>query len=282
MDKDMVAQYSQLSLSYLTAFLQEKTRSLLLPPTNTTRFVGFVPEPIPPFHPSGNTGTVAENLPFLTINSAISSSEVEQLKQFYHSHSKVTMSSNAIKQQYGNHQHGIYRASYYDYWYAWHLLEQTYCYLPKILIQNDSLYVLCQYNPLLRFIEYQSSNRLKAHYDLPVNISPHLVTQASIIFYLTTNQLGQTRFINNYGVTNNYQDLDNIPEQNDIIISVSPEIGKALVFNHYTLHDSNLFYKSHELEENKTILTTELLYYKTTVEELANQLGRGRFLNKTI
>lgn len=246
-------------------FLLEATKIIVDCPNDISHFVGFnhnnyykiqlanlqtIEHDLLPQH------IILADYSFKIINGLLSSYEVEAFKKLYSQLNKQTMASYAVQSKFKSEDNGIQRASIYDYQLAFHLFSKVFRHLEITKIINNELYVACQLNPLLRFIEYQHNNCLIPHHDTCITINENIISASTVIFYLTDNNLGKTRIISEY-----LKDITNI-QNNDILYEVMPESGKCMIFDHNILHDSGSFHKTQENESNKLILTTEVLYYK--------------------
>lgn len=128
-------------------------------------------------------------------------------------------------------------------------------------------------NPLLRFIKYTDGGYLVPHYDAPYVADEFERTLASVVIYLDGNtddngnvvgKDGETRFLKDsqYGTPVGERDLEDKAEpasDEDVIRSISPEAGDAIIFDHRILHESHAFRALVEGAE-KNILRTDIMY----------------------
>ena len=102
-------------------------------------------------------------------------------------------------------------------------------------------------SPLLRFMRYQHDSEHYAHYDAGyLYPDGQHRTLKSLVIYLTTNEIGATRFLDdgqdNLHVWNRkHQDWSRRAEKSEIRESVYPVAGSAVVFNHRLCHDVEQF-----------------------------------------
>jgi hypothetical protein len=131
-------------------------------------------------------------------------------------------------------------------------------------------------NPLLRIIAYkqhhdkvngQYGGRLVPHYDYPYDKNEKERSLRTLVMYLTTNTTGATRYLkddikeilkNKKIYTKDYNDRDYIPKKSEILSSVLPEMGKAIIFEHRLLHDAEEI----QTNEEKIIIFTDIIYEK--------------------
>ena len=102
-------------------------------------------------------------------------------------------------------------------------------------------------SPMLRFMRYQNDSEHYSHYDAgyfyPDNIHR---TLKSLVIYLTTNEGGATRFINDNQKfipvwERNHSDWSRRAKETEIMYSSYPETGKAIIFNHFQVKTHLLF-----------------------------------------
>lgn len=120
-------------------------------------------------------------------------------------------------------------------------------------------------NPLLRFIRYRSDGLLVPHYDGPFHYPDgKRVTLVTLVLYLEYSGLisgGATRFIADPqrhlpAEQKDYSDWPRLAREDEVIASVAPAPGRALMFEHRVLHDSEAV----SGEGQKTILRTDVVY----------------------
>lgn len=128
-------------------------------------------------------------------------------------------------------------------------------------------------NPLLRFIKYENNGYLVPHYDAPYIANNYERTLASLVIYLdstvdengnATGTGGETRFLKDeqYGTlveSRNLEDKDEPASDEDVIASINPEPGDAIIFDHRILHESHAFRALMEGAE-KNIVRTDINY----------------------
>jgi hypothetical protein len=120
-------------------------------------------------------------------------------------------------------------------------------------------------NPLMRFIRYEQQGRLVPHYDAPFDYGDgRRRTLVTLVIYLerTAGAVGgATRFIADPQTAlpvnvRDYRDRARPAEDSEIALSVEPEPGRALLFDHRILHDSEPLTGT----GRKTILRTDIVY----------------------
>lgn len=242
------------SIESLLPFIYEK--ALLIPqtPISTQNFTGFNYIKYTQYrsNDSALNSQILLNKNYLIIPQFFNGNDTHLLKTFFHSCHAETMSINSVQKAYGNNNLGIQRVSIYDFNYAWHLFIKILPSIPLFKIIDNDLYIAVQLNPLLRFIQYQEGNSLVPHVDSSVTLAPNIHTFSTFLLYLTDNVYGHTRFLSQ----------DNIED------SIEPEEGKAIIFDHNIIHDSQLYIKKNLKEENKLVLTSEVAYHKLNQEDL--------------
>lgn len=119
-------------------------------------------------------------------------------------------------------------------------------------------------NPLLRFIRYEKGGLLIPHYDAPFIQDERRRTLTSLVIYLSDQEKalgGETRFILDPQTKikkdhRQYHDWTSVPSEEDVLLSIKPRQGSAILFDHRILHDS-----AEILDSNpKTIIRTDILY----------------------
>lgn len=173
---------------------------------------------------------------------------------------------------------GSFRSSCYSEELAlflWHTLISC---LPVIrVMDNDTAtdWDECQVwravgvNPLMRFIRYADGGVLVPHYDAPYVYNDERRTLMSFLIYLTDNtdnSGGATRFIADSQrklplANRNYSDWSRFATEDEVICSVSPQAGSALIFDHRILHDSELLVG----DPQKIVLRTDIIFEKCGV-----------------
>lgn len=109
-------------------------------------------------------------------------------------------------------------------------------------------------NPLFRFIHYRpGQGELVGHYDAPYVETEDRRTLFTLLLYLTDNELeGATRFIEDAQAAKpfearDFSDWSRCAREDEVVASVSPRAGDALVFEHRLLHDSSPVWLSDKL-----------------------------------
>lgn len=165
---------------------------------------------------------------------------------------------------------GSYRCSIYNEKLANILFNRIKLSYPErdFILSNNShnddhnKWLLKSVNPLFRFIKYNKGGKLVPHYDFPYikdNKERSLVT---VIIYLTSNpESGSTRFILDPQLekpikNRNLSDWNHYPNEKEIILSINPIAGNAIIFDHGILHDGE------ELKGNqsKILIRTDLIF----------------------
>lgn len=122
-------------------------------------------------------------------------------------------------------------------------------------------------NPLFRFIRYENGGSLVGHYDAPHDFGNGCKTLKSLIIYLTDAAVplqGATRFLSDFQDElpvhkRNYSDWDRCGFPGEIVCSVDPVAGNALLFDHRILHDCDVWVPAFE-GDYKLILRTDIIY----------------------
>ncbi len=166
---------------------------------------------------------------------------------------------------------GSYRASVYDQILANYFFNILKKYLNHNLTLNEyattdwdfhSNWKFIGINPLFRFIKYENNGMLVPHYDASFIYNNEKRTLKSLVIYLTTNNTGKTRFLNDQQINipyqnRNFDDQFFKPLDKDIYFENSCITGDAISFNHRLLHDSSIIEN-----EIKIIIRTDLVYEK--------------------
>ncbi|MBI1215560.1 MAG: NAD(+) synthase [Alphaproteobacteria bacterium] len=122
-------------------------------------------------------------------------------------------------------------------------------------------------SPLFRFIKYAPEGKLVAHYDAPFDFGDGRRTLKSMVVYLTDGALGDaTRFLkdpqeNTPPLQRDYGDWDRQGQGDEILLSVSPSAGSALIFGHRLLHDSA---PVNDKTREKIIMRADIVYEKVS------------------
>lgn len=109
-------------------------------------------------------------------------------------------------------------------------------------------------NPALRLIDYSSGGYLVPHYDFPYRESDSRLSLYSVVVFLTTNEEeGATRFVREYRKDDD-SDWSRQALEDEVLFSVNPVAGSALIFPHNILHEGQ------STSRRKTILRTDVMY----------------------
>lgn len=124
--------------------------------------------------------------------------------------------------------------------------------------------------PLMRFMRYNKSGEHYAHYDAGYFYKDGMHrTLMSYVIYLTTNNSGATRFINDNQMSvpvwdRVHNDWMRRTEENEVIAESQPVAGSILVFDHRLCHDVKQFMPENE-KESRIIIRGDILYKKYQV-----------------
>jgi NAD+ synthetase len=127
-----------------------------------------------------------------------------------------------------------------------------------------SVWVPVGVSSLFRFIKYKKGGALVPHYDSPYVYNENKRTLMSCVIYLNKlakNIGGETRFIKDPlrdDPDNNYNDWNHLATPKDVLLTVTPQLGSALIFDHRILHDSQALLKTGE----KIIVRTDIVFEK--------------------
>lgn len=119
-------------------------------------------------------------------------------------------------------------------------------------------------NPLMRFIRYEEQGQLVAHYDGTYAKTDTQRTLMSLVIYLTSNDSGATRFLNDpqAGKTMkemDFSDWDRVGTDDEVLFANKPKAGSALLFDHRILHDGQSIAEG---EGEKIIIRTDVVFEK--------------------
>jgi hypothetical protein len=98
-------------------------------------------------------------------------------------------------------------------------------------------------SPLLRFMRYEPGGRHLCHYDAGFDYGDGRRSLLSVVFYLTDARgSGATRFVRDGQDAlptreRNFSDWSRDTREDEVLLSVSPSLGDALVFDHRLCHD---------------------------------------------
>lgn len=166
------------------------------------------------------------------------------------------------------------RASIYDHEFSNALFNKIKHFLPtyftfdhddysvKVNQKNANYYVL-GINPYQRVVKYKQQGKLVPHYDGHHFFDSHTQTAMTMLIYLTTNQTGQTVFLEDaQKFIPHEQRKENHKIEEKVLLSIKPKMGDILLFNQYLLHATAQLHL-----ENKDLILTDLVigsYQKTT------------------
>jgi NAD+ synthetase len=214
--------------------------------------------------------------PAIILDGLLSKHECNALFDAVAEQARLPVGLNGILRDYkeGSTRIGSYRASAYcpelaDEW--WKRLEQ---HLPeKRILDQFAVTDWCGHpvwqpvglNPAMRFIWYESGGELIVHYDAgydPKDGEHHSLM--SLVVYLTDCPPkfgGATRFIRDPQNTAPYSQRDfsdwkRQAEEHEILASKHPVKGRALIFDHRLLHDSQPWFGP----EPKVIIRTDIMF----------------------
>lgn len=119
-------------------------------------------------------------------------------------------------------------------------------------------------SPLFRYIRYAEGGKLVGHYDETFRESDSRRTLMSLVIYLTSNQRGATRFLHDKQLGKpmseyNFADWDRAGNDDEVMLRVTPHPGKALMFGHRILHDSEPLAEG---DPEKIIIRTDIMFEK--------------------
>jgi len=168
---------------------------------------------------------------------------------------------------------GSYRLSCYEPDLANALWNRLAPYLPSERVFNE--YSHTDYdgavkwkpvgiNPLFRFIKYLEDGALVPHYDGPFIESDERRSLSTLVMYFTDNKKGGTRFLHDPQsklpfTKRDFSDWTVTAKTEDITHVIEPTRGKALIFDHRILHDSEPM--GHDKTE-KMIIRADIMYEK--------------------
>jgi ectoine hydroxylase-related dioxygenase (phytanoyl-CoA dioxygenase family) len=100
-------------------------------------------------------------------------------------------------------------------------------------------------SPVLRFMRYDPGGRHLGHYDAAFDYGDGRRTLLSVVFYLTDARDGDggaTRFVRDGQESRpvrdrDFTDFDRDTRDEEVVLSVQPREGDALVFDHRLCHD---------------------------------------------
>jgi len=169
---------------------------------------------------------------------------------------------------------GSGRASAYSVEWAECLWQRLAPVLPQIRVLDDLsstdhaqhlVWRAVGVNPVLRFICYHEGGQLVPHYDAGFDFQDgRRFTLMSVVIYLNSlepGQGGRTRFLHDPQrgfpvLQRNHQDWEGPAQERDILAAVTPEAGKALIFDHRLLHDGEAWLG----QEPRLLLRTDVIF----------------------
>ncbi len=207
------------------------------------------------------------------LDALLSPAEAQQLLNQLTPHTWFPVGTSGYESEYTpGDPIGSYRLRAYDERLAERLWERLRPYLDCCLVTPEGaipdaghalLWRPVGVSALFRFIRYERAGTLVAHYDSPYQVNPEVQTLKSLIIYLTSQNTeeGQTRFISDAQdllkpSARNYSDWPRPATEAEVLASVSPRCGDALIFDHRLLHDSAPL----QYEDTKIIIRTDILY----------------------
>lgn len=120
------------------------------------------------------------------------------------------------------------------------------------ILHDGHMYKPVGVNPAFRFIKYVDDGFLVPHYDFPY-VDGDRITLKTLVLNLTDTD-AKTIFIKEYR-ENDLTDLDEMPSDDDIIVSFDSKVVNALMFDHQMLHAGTN-------SSNKMIIRTDIMYEK--------------------
>ena len=221
-------------------------------------------------NPNTELTSINDNFVF-TADNLLSQEEVNSLLQEVQQAQYLTVGVDGFLNNYSEGDTiGSYRNSFFNQNVAQTLFERIQKLYPKrdftqslnIDHDNHKNWKLTGINPLFRTIKYHNQGSLIPHYDAPYIESDTKRTLVTMVIYLTDNKTGRTRFIrdeqsNLSSYDRDLEDWTHKAQESDVLFSVNPKAGSALIFDHRVLHDSEEL-----INEQKVILRTDLVFEK--------------------
>ena len=164
---------------------------------------------------------------------------------------------------------GSWRASTIDLDFAALLWDRVRLALPSVRITNEmtpsdtevgQVWKPVGVSDLMRFIHYERGGLLFPHYDRTFVISNNRRTLMSLVIQIhSSGEGGATRFIRDPQAHlphafKAFNDWEVQPRDEDIIVSIEPQAGQGIIFDHGLLHDGAT------VEGTKTILRTDIVF----------------------
>lgn len=206
------------------------------------------------------------------ISKLLTAKECEQLVNFLQSQTWVPTGRDGYTATHNPKETpGSFRVSSFNQDFAdvlWYRLQE---FLPAVRLMNsidktdyhpDPVWTPVGVSPVLRFIKYEDGGELIPHYDAPYTYSDTKKTLMSLVIYLTTNQTGNTRIINDPQDRVNFEhrtfkDWTKPATNQEVLNGFKPEAGNGIMFDHRILHDSEPL-----KNETKIILRTDIIFTK--------------------
>lgn len=172
---------------------------------------------------------------------------------------------------------GSWRASSFQETYAQELFERIKPNLPDVKECNEKTntdwdghqtWEPIGVNPLLRFIKYTDGGLLIPHYDAPYIASEDTRTLMSLVIYLDKDPDilgGALHFLQDPQADipvaqRNLNDLTEPASDENVLLSITPKVNSAVLFDHRILHESQKLTGAGQ----KTIIRTDIMYRKIT------------------
>jgi NAD+ synthetase len=163
---------------------------------------------------------------------------------------------------------GSYRASTFNKDFAEDLWARIKGALPSIRItdqmtptdtDNSRIWKPVGVAELMRVIKYLPGGMLVPHYDLTHVLDANRRTLMSLVIQLTPGK-GATNFLHEPQISiphifRDNSDWTRTARPEDIIVSIEPKVGQALVFDHGLLHEG-----SPVLEGEKVVIRTDIIF----------------------
>lgn len=144
------------------------------------------------------------------------------------------------------------------------LLPKTYKCSPETPTDHDNheLWRPHSVGSLFRYIRYAEGGKLVGHYDETFVQNDDCRSLMSLVIYLTTNERGATRFLRDpqYGKRMDemdFRDWDRAGNPDEVLLSIPPQEGCALIFPHRLLHDSEPLLAG---DPEKIIIRTDIFF----------------------
>lgn len=192
------------------------------------------------------------------INNILDMHEINFLLEEVRKNNSIPVGIDGIAKNYNETSKvHSYRSTIYDESFAKIIFSRINNYLKPLENNYESGEILVPYavNPAFRFIKYAEDGYLVPHYDFPFKKENNNLSLMSLVIYLTDSEDGKTQFIQEY---RDNDETDWIRQANDkeVILSVKPTQGSALLFPHKILHQSEIS------RSEKIIIRTDIMYKK--------------------